>query len=231
MVIKTKKGMYQIQTNYRDAFNEDEFVDKYIEECMDKYLFIVGDISSGILRLKGFDNNPTSKSYHGFIDDYLETSCAFGCPYYILKRIKNEQEYEALQNDTTEYPRAEVVITPISKENFDKESLTLNSTPKEKANIVIDMTKVNAIPKGKLSKELEEIVIQERTNQSNSRGGAKQEIKREETTTYVSASPDFDPSKSNSQKFNRNNNNNNKNRNNRNYNKNKNHNKNNSNNK
>ena len=36
MVIKTSKGMYQILKNYRDAFNEEAFVGKYIEECFDK---------------------------------------------------------------------------------------------------------------------------------------------------------------------------------------------------
>lgn len=232
MVIKTKKGMYQVQRNYREAFNEEAFTEKYIEECMDKYLYVVGDISSGILRLKGFDNNPKSKNYYGFIDDYLETSCAFGCPYYILKRIRNEQEFEKLLNDNTEYPYNEVVITPIKKENFDKESLMLKSTPKEKANILLDMNKINSIPKGKLSKDLEEFVQQERASQNSNNRSSKVEPKLEDTATYVSASPDFDPSKSNSAKFNRNNNqNHNKNKNNNNnFNRNKNHNKNNNNN-
>ena len=88
--------MYQILKNYRDAFNEEAFVGKYIEECFDKYMYIVGDISSGILRLKGFDTNPKSKNYYGFIEDYLEISCAFGCPFYIMKRIKSDKVFERL---------------------------------------------------------------------------------------------------------------------------------------
>ena len=87
MVIKTEKGMYKVEKNYRDAFQLEAFVDKYIEECFDKYPYIVGDISAGILRSKGFDADPKSDNYYGYIDDYLELSCAFGCPFYVLKRI------------------------------------------------------------------------------------------------------------------------------------------------
>lgn len=212
MVIKTKKGMYQIQKDYRNAFNEEAFVDKYIEECMDKYMYIVGDISSGILRLKGFDTDPKSKNYYGFIDDYLQTSCAFGCPYYVLKRIKSSQEYEKLLNDKTEYSFEEVSIPAIKKENFDKESLILKSTPKDKPNILIDMTKINAIPKGELASDLVEFVKQDKVNLQPSKIQSQNKVE-EAQTTYVSASPDFDPSKSNSNRYKRGNNLKNKNHN------------------
>ncbi len=215
MVIKTKKGMFQIQKDYRTAFNEEVFLEKYIEECFDKYLYIVGDISSGILRLKGFDTDPKSKNYFGFIEDYLQTSCAFGCPYYVLKRIKTTQEYDKLMNDKTEYSFGEVLIQTIKKENFDKESLILKSTPKDKPNINIDIAKVNAIPKGELSSDIKEFIKQDKTNSQPSK--VQQQKVEEAQTTYVSSSPDFDPSKSNSNRFNRNNsknkNHNNKNKN------------------
>ena len=58
MLIDSRKGRYKVESNYRDAFRLEAFEEKYIEECFDKYLYIVGDISSGILRLKGFDTNP-----------------------------------------------------------------------------------------------------------------------------------------------------------------------------
>lgn len=220
MVIKTSKGMYQILKNYRDAFNEEAFVEKYIEECFDKYMYIVGDISSGILRLKGFDTNPKSKNYYGFIEDYLEISCAFGCPFYIMKRIASDKEFENLKNDKTEYNFETLKVESIKKENFDKESLILNSSGKGHPHIVIDMNKINAIPKGELAPDLVDVVKQDRVATFVK---DKQIINRNEetTSTYVSASPDFDPSKSNSSKFNRNNKNNNNN-NNKNYNNNRN---------
>lgn len=87
MLIDSRKGRFKVVRNYRDAFKLEIFEEKYIEECFDKYLYIVGDISSGILRIKGFDANPKSKNYFGFIDDYLELSCAMGCPHYVLKEF------------------------------------------------------------------------------------------------------------------------------------------------
>lgn len=211
MVIKTVKGMYQIQRNYRDAFVQDAFVEKYIEECMDKYPYIVGDISSGILRLKGFDSDPKSKNYYGLIDDYLAVSCAFGCPHYVLKRIRSEQEFEKLSKSNTDYSKTGVIIPPIKKENFDKESLILVSTPKEKPNIIIDMGKVNAIPKGQLSEDLTEFIKQDKANSGTAAKGSAQPKNEASTATYVSSSPDFDPAKSNSNRFNRNSRKNNKN--------------------
>lgn len=227
MVIKTKKGMFQIQKDYRGAFNEEAFNEKYIEECLDKYMYIVGDISSNILRLKGFDNDPKSENYYGFISNYLQVSCAFGCPYYVLKRIKSIDEYNKLQNDKTVYEFEEVNITPIKKESFDKDSLVLKSTPKVKPHINIDMNKINAIPKGELTADLKEFVKQEKSNTSNNSRTQVQAKPQEDTQTYVSASPDFDPSKSSANRFNRNNSNNrnnNNNNNNNNNSKNKNHN-------
>ena len=87
MVFKNKKGMFQLQRNFRDSFNEEAFIEKYIEECMDRYLYIVGDISSGILRLKGFDDNPKSKNYYGFIDNYL------GYDIATIKRSRNSGKH------------------------------------------------------------------------------------------------------------------------------------------
>ena len=81
------------------------------------------------------------------------------------------------------------------------------------------MNKINAIPKGELASDLVDVVKQDRVTTFVK---DKQIISRNEetTSTYVSASPDFDPSKSNSSKFNRNNKNNNNN--NKNYNNNRN---------
>lgn len=204
MLIKIEKAIFQLKKNYRDAFILDAFKDKYIEECMDKYPYIVGDISSNILRLKGFDNDPNSKNYYKNIDEYLKTSCALGCPYYVLYRLKSEEQYQKLPVEKKKVITDQgFVVNTIEKENFDKESLVLASTPKIKPRIVINMQKINSIPKGELTDDLKEFVKndkqQEKTNTKQ-----QEEV---QTTSYVSASPDFDPSKSNSAKFNKMNNN------------------------
>ena len=187
--------MYKIQRNYRDAFNEEAFIDKYIEECFDKYMYIVGDISSGILRLKGFDVDMKSKNPWYPIDNYLEVSCAFGCPYFILKRIKTEDEYNKLLNKPEgEHKEEKPLITPIVKESFDKESLVLETSKKAKPNIIINPAKMNAIPKGELPADLREAIKDGDSNQAKPQREAKPEP-QVEITTYVSASSDFDPSK------------------------------------
>lgn len=210
MLFKCAKGMFLLQRNYRNAFNLEAFVEKYIEECFDKSAYVVGDISSNILRLKGFDTDPKSPNYFGFIDDYLELSCVFGCPFFVVKKVKSEEEYKHLQKSkkATEVDESGIVITPIVKENFDKESLVLKSSPKGKANIVIDSKRINEIPKGQLPDDLKEFIKQDSVTSTVSK--PEEPV---ETQTYVSASPDFDPSKKeNFKKNNNKNKNNNQNR-------------------
>lgn len=205
MLIDSRKGQYIVESNYRDAFRLEAFEEKYIEECFDKYLYIVGDISSGILRLKGFDNNPKSKSYYGFIEDYLELSCAMGCPYYVLKRIQSDKEYQEELSHPKEPNTDGFVIHSLTKENFDKENIVLEVTPKGQSNIIIEAEKLNKIPKGELTGDLKEFAKQESQNNTPNRVVEKPEV----TQSYVSSSPGFVPNQNS-----RNNNfNNNKNRN------------------
>lgn len=215
MLIRCSKGMYKVERNYRDAFKVEEFQEKYLEECFDRYPYIVGDISSNILRLKGFDENPKSNSFYKNIDKYIEDSCAFGCPYFVLSRIHSDQEYKKLEeNDKdpiTTDPRFN--ITTMEKENFDKESLVLKATPKTKANIVINSEKLNNIPKGSLPQDLVELAKAEKNMNNNPRRNNQAPQKEvEPEQTFVSASPDFDPSKKEKKGKHNNNNRRNKNR-------------------
>ena len=219
MLLKTPKGNFLLEKNFRDAYKEEAFLDKYLEEVFDKDLYIVGDISNGILRLKGFDSIPNSPNHYSLLSKYLETSTVIGCPYYILKRIRTNEEFEKLSHDEEKSKTDETgfTITSITKENFDKESLKLQSSHKDKPNIVLDSQKFNSIPKGSLPSDLKE------NNEKSSKESAKP---IEDQQTYVSSSPDFDPSKkevrnkgnrpnnNNNQKNNNNNNNNNNNGNN-----------------
>ena len=186
MLIDSKKGKYKVESNYRDAFRLEVFEEKYIEECFDRYLYIVGDISSGILRLKGFDTNPKSKNYFGFIEDYLELSCAMGCPYFILKRIQSDKEYQHELSNPSEPKSNGFMIHSLVKESFDKENIMLEPTPKGNPNIIIETSKLNQIPKGTLSGELKELIKQEPQNN-------KAPEKQEATQSYVSSSPGFFP--------------------------------------
>ena len=207
MVIKTSKGMYRILRNFRDAFDKEMFENKYLEEYFDKYPYIVGDYSSGILRLKGFDDNKASNNYYQNIDKYLDDSCAFGAPFYVLTRIHSEAEYNELYEKTKNEKNSDenrCKITPIEKENYDKDSLVLKECRKSKPNINIDSQKINQMPSGSLPEDLKEIAAMENNNNNrnnnsnNSYNKQDKNTKAEpqvESTTYVSSSPDFDPSK------------------------------------
>lgn len=92
-MINTTKGTFELIKNYKEAFDQKMFEDKYIEEIYDKYDYILGDISSTILRLTGFNSNESGDKSYTTIPDFVIESCAFECAYYIIKRIKdNENE-------------------------------------------------------------------------------------------------------------------------------------------
>ncbi len=85
--LEINNNQFVVLKNYRDCFEVESFKERYIEEIFDKYDYVLGDFSAGILRIKGF-YHANKKDNYKFIPDYLSESCAFGCPFYVLKRIK-----------------------------------------------------------------------------------------------------------------------------------------------
>ena len=73
-MIYTDFGEFDLIQNYRDAFVLDDFIHRYVE-CFDRYMYIVGDYSSGLLRLKGFNNLGKGNSKKN-IPDYIFKWCA-----------------------------------------------------------------------------------------------------------------------------------------------------------
>lgn len=80
---------YELIKNYRDAFNQEEFIEKCTDYFID-YDYIVGDIAYGKLRLKGFyaPNNKKAKQLNNYdnLEEYLKNNCAVDCKYFIVKR-------------------------------------------------------------------------------------------------------------------------------------------------
>lgn len=70
MIIETAHGVFEIIKDYREAFDKEMFEARYVDVAFDRYQFLVGDLSAGILRIKGF--NSDAKSPRGFnaIPDY-----------------------------------------------------------------------------------------------------------------------------------------------------------------
>ena len=88
-IITTNNKEYELIKNYRNAYDEKEFQNRYTE-YFEPYDYIVGDIAYGSLRLKGFyDNkNKAVKKINNYdnIDEYLKNNCAVDCKYFVLKK-------------------------------------------------------------------------------------------------------------------------------------------------
>jgi len=80
---------YEIIIDYREAFKEEAFQERY-SEILNKYDYILGDWGYGQLRLKGFFDDKNQKATYdtkvSTLQDYLYEYCNFGCAYFILKK-------------------------------------------------------------------------------------------------------------------------------------------------
>ena len=89
--VKVDNIEYEIIENYRDCFDEVEFINKCTDYFYD-FDYVVGDIAYDKLRLKGFyeDDNKKSTDINKIstLNKYLKEKCAYGCKYFVAKRIK-----------------------------------------------------------------------------------------------------------------------------------------------
>ena len=81
---------YEVIKNYREAFQEEEFLEKCTDYFYD-YDYIVGDIAYSKLRLKGFydAHNKKVKSINNYdrLEEYLKNNCAVDCKYFVVKKV------------------------------------------------------------------------------------------------------------------------------------------------
>ena len=82
---------YEVIDEQREGFNEDAFKARY-SEILTKYDYIVGDWGYGQLRLRGFFDDQNHKATFdtkiSTLAEYLYEYCNFGCPYFVVKKIK-----------------------------------------------------------------------------------------------------------------------------------------------
>lgn len=88
--IKVENNKYEIIENHKEAFNEEEFINKCTDFFFD-YDYIIGDIAYSKLRLKGFydEKNKKANKINNFknAQKYLQKNCAVDCKYFILKKL------------------------------------------------------------------------------------------------------------------------------------------------
>ena len=93
MNITINDVIYEVIKNEKDAIDEEVLKEK-ITDYFEPFDYIVGDWAYGKVRLKGFNN----KSNKGFkkindidmVNEYIEKYCAYGCRYFIIKKIENK---------------------------------------------------------------------------------------------------------------------------------------------
>lgn len=95
MTIEVENNKYRLITNYKEAFDKEEFLNRYTS-YFENYDYIVGDIAYSKLRLKGFckKENKLLNNINDFtkIDKYIKDNCAFDCKYFVLeKQSKTEK--------------------------------------------------------------------------------------------------------------------------------------------
>lgn len=85
-----ENNKYELIKNEKDGFDKEEVTNKYTD-FFEGYDYIVGDWAYGKLRLKGFcqKNNKLYKKYNDYeqVDTYIKEKCAYGCKWFVLKKI------------------------------------------------------------------------------------------------------------------------------------------------
>ncbi|MED1792012.1 YutD family protein [Brevibacillus nitrificans] len=105
-MIRTQAGTYEVMEENRDGWNPEAFKERY-SDILDKYDYIVGDWGYGQLRLRGFYTDLNRKvpfeQRIAALDEYLHEFCNFGCPYFVLRKVKSflgTEDSGASQDDT-----------------------------------------------------------------------------------------------------------------------------------
>lgn len=110
---------YELITDYRDAFKQEDFNGRYAE-ILNKYDYIVGDWGYGQLRLKGFFEDKNQKASFdtkiSTLADYLYEYCNFGCAHFVLRKVGKVQapvvESESVQAVANDSAIAETAPAP-----------------------------------------------------------------------------------------------------------------------
>jgi uncharacterized protein YutD len=88
---------YELVKNYRDAYDEAMLAARF-STFLEKYDYLVGDIASGQLRLRGFYEQGTPgiarNQQINSLEDYLFEDINFGAPYFVLHNLEPHQVEE-----------------------------------------------------------------------------------------------------------------------------------------
>ncbi|GEN49348.1 YutD family protein [Alkalibacterium pelagium] len=101
---------YSIKENYREALDLELLEDRY-SDLLEKYDFIVGDMSYGKLRLRGFYHDSNKKApidmKIGHLEDYLSEYCSFGCAYFVLESLETKKKQRSYPNPDPQFKQSQ----------------------------------------------------------------------------------------------------------------------------
>ena len=94
-MIELENNKYELIKDSRNGYDSEALTEKFTDYFVD-YDYIVGDWAYGKLRLKGF-NEKGNKNYKklndiSLLDEYIEKYCAYGCKYFVLKKINVDKK-------------------------------------------------------------------------------------------------------------------------------------------
>ena len=88
--IKINDIDYEVVKDVNDGIDKDVLAEK-ITDYFDDYTYIVGDWAYGKVRLKGFYDSDDKRCKKindiATLDNYIETKCAYGCKWFVLKKV------------------------------------------------------------------------------------------------------------------------------------------------
>lgn len=129
---------YRILANFRDALDEQLLMKKF-DPYLEKYDFIVGDVSSEKLRLKGFYRSSSDKinldKRFDFVDDYLAEYLNPGVAYFILESL--EPKKQRVLKKHRDFKQKNVKKTDFSNTKVEKK----HNAPKRQQGFVIKKRK------------------------------------------------------------------------------------------
>ena len=88
--IKINDVEYEVVKDVNDGIDK-EVLEEKITDYFDDFTYIVGDWAYGKVRLKGFFDSDDKRCKKindiATLDSYIETKCAYGCKWFVLKKV------------------------------------------------------------------------------------------------------------------------------------------------
>lgn len=107
-IVKVGGKTFHLVYNYREGFDAEKLEQRF-SDIFDKYDYIVGDWGFEQLRLKGFFSvsrkKMQSENKIDRLEDYINEYCNYGCSYFVLRRVRSQDESYTSERVFEDKPR------------------------------------------------------------------------------------------------------------------------------